>query len=87
MRRSIRNSNRIAHRAGQKGGRPPVSGQAEDEKLATDLSSQPTLEVNPSEIFSQQGPSRQERPTINIVKKITRQKWTRKDYIGHVLRL
>ena len=27
------------------------------------------MEVNPSEIFSQQGPSRQERPTINIVKK------------------
>ena len=58
MRRSIRNSHRIARHAGQKGARPPVSGQAEDKKLATDLSSQPTLEVNPSEIFSQQGPSR-----------------------------
>ena len=67
--RSIRNSYRIARHAGQTGARPPVSGQAEDEKLATDLSSQPTLEVNPSEIFSQQGPSRQENPTINIGKK------------------
>ena len=69
MRRSIRNSYRIARHAGQKGARPPVSGQADDEKLATDLSSQPTLEVNPSEIFSQQGPSKQESPTINIGKK------------------
>ena len=67
--RSIRNSYRIARHAGQKGARPPVSGQAEDEKLATDLSSQSTLEVNPSEIFSQQGPSRRESPTINIGKK------------------
>ena len=81
MRRSIRNSHRIARHASQKGARSPVSGQAEDEKLATNLYSQPTLEVNPNEIFPQQGPSRQERPTINIVKKINRQKWTKEDYI------
>ena len=39
------------------------------------------MEVNASEIFSQQGPSRQEGPTINMVKKIIKQKWTREDYI------
>ena len=33
MRRGIRNSHRIARRAGQKRARPLVSGQAKDEKL------------------------------------------------------
>ena len=81
MRRSIRNSHRIARHAGQKGARPLVSGQAEDEKLTTDLPSQPTLEVNPNENFSQQGPSTTEIPANDVVKENTRQKWTEEDYM------
>ena len=69
MRRNIRNSHRITRHTGQKGARPLVSGQAEDEKLTTDLPSQPILEVNPNENLSQQGPSRTERPANNVVKK------------------
>ena len=38
--RNVRNSYRIARRAGQEGARPPVSDQAEVEKLSTDLPSQ-----------------------------------------------
>ena len=88
MRRSIRNSLRIARHASQKGARSPVSGQAEDEKLATNLYSQPTLEVNPNEIFPQQGPSRQERPTINIVKKNQQTEMDKRGlYRSHVLLL
>ena len=61
-----------------------MSGQAEHEKLTTDLPSQPTLEINPNENLSQQGPSRIKRPANNVVKKTqkwTRQKWTREDYM------
>ena len=70
MRRSIRNSHRIARHAGKQGTRPLVSGQAEDEKLTTDLPSQLTLEVNPNGNLSQQGPSRIERSANSVVKKI-----------------
>ena len=82
MRRTIRNSHRIARHAGKKGARSLVSGQAEDEKLTTALPSQPTLEVNPNENLFQRGPFRTERPANNVVKKTPgRQKWTREDYM------
>jgi len=79
--RNIRNSYRIAHRAGQQGARPPVSDQAEVEKLSTDLPSQASEEANPNESLSQQGPSTLERPATNVDRRNTRQKWTREDYI------
>ena len=81
--RSIRISHRIGRHAGQQGARPLVSGQAQDEKLTKiDLPSQPTLEVNLNENLSQQGPSRTERPGNNVVKKNTRQNWTREGNMG-----
>ena len=70
--RNIRNSYRIARRAGQQGARPSVSGQAEDEKLSTDLPSQPAV----AESLSQQGPSTPERAGTNTDRRNTRQKWT-----------
>ena len=79
--RNIRNSYRIARRAGQQGARPPVSDQAEVEKLSTDLPSQPSVEANPNESLSKQGPSTLERPATNVDRRNTRQKWTREDYI------
>ena len=79
--RNIRNSYRIARRAGQQGARSPVSDQAEVEKLSTDLPSQPSVEANPTESLSQQGPSTLERPATNVDRRSTRQKWTREDYI------
>ena len=79
--RNIRNSYRIARRAGQQGARPPVSDQAEVEKLSTDLPSQPSVEANPTESLSQQGPSTPEHPATNTDRRNTRQKWTREDYI------
>ena len=78
---NIRNSNHIARRAGQQGARPPVSDQDEVEKLFTYLPSQPSVEANPNESLSQQGPSTLERPTTNVDGRNTRQKWTREDYI------
>ena len=79
--RNIRNSYRIARRAGQQGARPSVSDQAEVEKLSTDLPSQPSVEANPNESLSQQGPSTLERPATNVDRRNTRQKGTREDYI------
>ena len=79
--RNVRNSYRIARRAGQQGARPSVSGQAEVEKLSTDLPSQPAVAANPSESLSQQGPSTPERAGTNTDRRNTRQKWTREDYI------
>ena len=79
--RNIRNSYLIARRAGQQGARPPVSDQAEVEKLSTDLPPQLSVEANPNESLSQQGPSTLERPATNVDRRNTRQKWTREDYI------
>ena len=79
--RNIRNSYRIAHRAGQPGARPSASGQAEVEKLSTDLPSQPAVAANPNESLSQQGSSTPERAGTNTDRRNTRQKWTREDYI------
>ena len=79
--RNVRNSYRIARRAGQQGARPSVSGQAEVEKLSTDLPSQPAVAANPSESLSQQGPSTPERAGTNTDRRNTRQNWTREDYI------
>ena len=79
--RNVRNSYLIARRAGQQGARPSVSGQAEVEKLSTDLPSQPAVAANPSESLSQQGPSTRERAGTNTDGRNTRQKWTREDYI------
>ena len=79
--RNIRNSYSIARRAGQQGARPPGSDQAEVEKLSTDLPSQPSVETNPTESLSQQGPSTPEHPATNTDRRNTRQKWTREDYI------
>ena len=79
--RNIRNSYRIARRAGQQGVCPSVSDQAEVEKLSIDLPSQPSVEANPNESLSQQGPSTLERPATNVDRRSTRQKWTREDYI------
>ena len=79
--RNIRNSYRIARRAGQQGARPSVSGQAEVKKLATDLPSQPAVADNLTESLSQQGPSTPERAGNNTDRRNTRQKWTREDYI------
>ena len=78
--RNVRNSYRIARRAGQQGARPSVSGQAEVEKLSTDLPSQPAVAANPSESLSKQGPSTLERAGTNTDRGNTRQKWTREDY-------
>ena len=58
-----------------------MSGQAEVEKLSTDLPSQPAVAANPSESLSQQGPSTPERAGTNTDGRNTRQKWTREDYI------
>ena len=58
-----------------------MSGQAEVEKLATDLPSQPAVPDNPTESLSQQGPSTPEWAGTNTVSRNTRQKWTREDYI------
>ena len=79
--RNVRNSYRIAGRAGQQGARPSVCGQAEVEKLSTDLPSQPAVAANPSESLSQQGPSTPERAGTNTDGRNSRQKWTREDYI------
>ena len=79
--RNIRNSYRITRRAGQQGARPSASGQAEVEKLSTDLPSQPAVAANPTESLSQQGPSTPERAGTNTDRRNTRQKWTREDYI------
>ena len=79
--RNTRNSCRIARSAGQQGARRPVSDQAEDEKLSTDLPSQPSVEANPNESLSQEGPSTLERPATNVDRRNNRQKWTREDYI------
>ena len=79
--RNIRNSYRIARRAGQQGARPSVNGQAEVDKLATDLPSQPAVADNPTESLSQQGPSTPEQAGTNTDRRNTRQKWTREDYI------
>ena len=79
--RNVRNSYRIARRAGQQGARPSVSGQAEVEKLSTDLPSQPAVAANPSLSLSQQGPSTPERAGTNTDRRNTRHKWTREDYI------
>ena len=70
----IRNSYRIARRAGQEGARPSASGQAEVEKLATDLPTQPAVADNPTERLSQQGPSTPERAGTNTDIRNTRQK-------------
>ena len=89
--RNIRNSYRIARRAGQQGARPSTSGQAEVEKLSSDLPSQPAVAANPTESLSQQGPSTPERAGTNTDRRNTRQKWTREDYIedeetlGHIV--
>ena len=48
--RNLRNSYRIARRAGQQGTRPSASGQAEVGKLATDLPSQPAVADNPTQV-------------------------------------
>ena len=85
--RSVRNSHRIARHAGQKGACPLVSGQVEDEKLTTDLPSQPTLEVNLNENLSQQGPSRTENPASNVVNKHQTEMDKRELYGSHVLLL
>ena len=64
--RNVRNSYRIARRAGQqraRGARPSVNGQGEVEKLSTDLPSQPAVAANPSLSLSQQGPSTPEPPS------------------------
>ena len=58
-----------------------MSGQAEVEKLSTDLPSQPAVAANPSRSLSQQGPSTPERAGTNRDRRNTRQKWTREDYI------
>ena len=82
--RNVRNSYRIARRAGQqgaRGARPSVNGQGEVEKLSTDLPSQPAVAANPSLSLSQQGPSTPERAGTNTDRRNTRQKWTREDYI------
>ena len=79
--RNIRNSYRIARRAGQQGACPSASGQAEVEKLSTDLPSQPAVAANRSESLSQQSPSTPERAGTNTDRRNTRQKWTREDYI------
>ena len=50
--RNTRNSYRIARRAGHQGARPSVSGQAEVEKLATDLPPPPAVAANPTESLS-----------------------------------
>ena len=68
-----------------------MSGQAEHEKLTTDLPSQPTLEINPNENLSQQGPSRIKRPANNVVKKTPEMNQTEMNkrglYGSHVLLL
>ena len=79
--RNIRNSYRIARRVGQQRARPPVSDQAEVEKLSTGLPSQPSVEANRTESLSQEGLSTLERPATNADIRNTRQKWTREDYI------
>ena len=82
--RNVRNSYRIARRAGQqgaRGARPSVNGQGEVEKLSTDLPSQPAVAANPSLSLSQQGPSTPERAGTNTDRRNTRHKWTREDYI------
>ena len=82
--RNVRNSYRIARRAGQqgaRGARPSVNGQGEVEKVSTDLPSQPAVAANPSLSLSQQGPSTPERAGTNTDRRNTRHKWTREDYI------
>ena len=64
--RTIWNSNCIARCAGQQGAHPSVSGQAEVEKLTTDLPSQAAVMANPAESLFQQGPSTPDHPATNI---------------------
>ena len=72
--RNISSSYLIARCAGQQGARPPVSDQAEVEKLSSDLPSQPSVEANLNEGLSQQGPSTLEGPSTNADTRNTRQK-------------
>ena len=86
--RSIRNSHRIARHAGQKEARPLVSGQAKDEKLPTNLPSQPALDVNPNKNLSHKGPSRTERLANNEVKEMSQTEMNKRGLYGsHVLLL
>ena len=62
-----------------------MSGQAEVEKLSTDLPSKPAVAANPSKSLPQQGPSTPERAGTNTDRRHTRQKWTREDYIEVML--
>ena len=78
--RNTRNSYRITRHAGHQGVRPSVSGQAEVQKLATDLPSPPAVAANPTESLSQEGPSSPDRAGSNTKRTNTRQKWTREDY-------
>ena len=78
--RNTRNSYRIARRAGHQGVCPSVSGQAEVQKLATDLPSPPAVAANPTESLSQEGPSSPDRVGRNTKRTNTRQKWTREDF-------
>ena len=78
--RNTRNSYRIARRADNQGARPSVSGQAEVEKLATDLPSPPAVAAIPTESLSQEGTSSPDRVGSNTKRTNTRQKWTREDY-------
>ena len=79
--RNTRNSYRIARHADHQGVCPSVSGQAEVQKLATDLPSPPAVAANPTESLSQEGPSSPDRAGSNTKRTKTRQKWTREDYI------
>ena len=78
--RNTKNSYRIARRAGHQGARPSVSGQAEVEKLATDLPPPPAVAANPTGSLSQEGPSSPDRAGSNTKRTNTRQKWTREDF-------
>ena len=80
--RNVRNSYRIACRAGQQGARPSVSGQAEVEKLSTDLPSKPAVAANPSK-----GLPNRVLPHQNgqVPTQIEDTPWTREDYIEVML--
>ena len=78
--RNTRNSYCIARRAVHQGARPSVSGQAEVEKLATDLPSPLAVAANPTESLSQVGTYSPDRVGSNTKRTNTRQKWTREDY-------
>ena len=74
--RNTRNSYRIARRAGHQGARPSVSGQAEVEKLATDLPSPPAVAANPTESLlphqiGQVATQKEQRPDRNGHERIT----------------